>query len=177
MRMNQEQKITAQIVVNQYSEKELVDIFEKYGEEPFASKIAKMILIKRKESVIDTTHKLEEICFLSYPPGMRHRSKHPALRVFQALRLYVNQELEVLEQALPQWFQLLSPQGRLGVISFHSLEERIVKHTFLHWSKEEYSGIAKILTKKPLIASEQELIYNPRARSAKLRVVEKNEKY
>jgi len=177
MRMNKHQEISAEIVVNTYSEKELSEIFEKYGEEPFAAKIAKMILSKRKEYKINSTTKLEEICFLSYPPSMRFRNKHPALRVFQALRLYVNQELEVLENALPKWFNLLSPLGRLGIISFHSLEDRIVKHTFLNWSKELHLGTAHIITKKPVVASEQELIYNPRARSAKLRVVEKNEKH
>ncbi len=176
MRMNQFQEVSAKTIINQFNEVDLAEIFEKYGEEPFAKKIAKMVVIKRKELVIETTGQLEEICFLSYPPAMRHRNKHPALRVFQALRLYVNQELEVLESTLPKWFSLLSKGGRLGVISFHSLEDRVVKHTFLHWSKEIHSGIAKILTKKPVVASEQELIYNPRARSAKLRIVEKNEK-
>lgn len=173
MRMNQEQEISAELVINTFDEDDLVEIFEKYGEEPFGKKIAKMILAKRKESKIDTTSKLEEICFLSYPPAMRHRNKHPALRVFQALRLFVNQELEVLERALPKWFNILSPGGKLGVISFHSLEDRIVKHTFLDWSKVLYSDNVKILTKKPIVASEQELIFNPRARSAKLRVAEK----
>jgi 16S rRNA (cytosine1402-N4)-methyltransferase len=173
MRMNQNQEITAEEVINNGSEDELVEIFEKYGEEPFAKKIAKMIISKRTTKLIKTTAELEEICFLAYPPAMRHRHKHPALRVFQALRLYVNQELEVLERALPKWFNILSAGGRLGVISFHSLEDRIVKHTFLKWSKELWSDKVKILTKKPIISSEHEKIHNPRSRSAKLRVVEK----
>lgn len=173
MRMNQEQKLSAKEVVNTYDEEELTEIFEKYGEEPFAKKIAKMIVVKRKEKKIETTADLEEICFLSYPPQMRHKGKHPALRAFQALRLYINKELEVLEEALPKWFSLLSPMGRLGVISFHSLEDRIVKHTFLKWSKEIWSDTTKILTKKPVISGEEEKIHNPRSRSAKLRVIEK----
>lgn len=173
MRMNQQQELTAEDVINDSDEEELCKIFKDYGEEPFAKKIAKMIIEKRKKERIKTTAHLEEICFLSYPPAMRHRHKHPALRVFQALRLYVNQELEVLERALPQWFELLSPNGRLAVISFHSLEDRIVKHSFIKWSKELWSDKCKILTKKPIISGEQEIIHNPRARSAKLRVIEK----
>ncbi len=173
MRMDQNQEMTAEIAINSGSEEELTEIFEKYGEEPFAKKIAKMIVLKREDKKIETTSQLEEICFLAYPPAMRHRHKHPALRVFQALRLFVNQELEVLERALPKWFNFLSPGGRLGVISFHSLEDRIVKHTFLKWSKELWSDKVKILTKKPLVSSEHEIIHNPRARSAKLRIIEK----
>lgn len=173
MRMDQSHEMTAKIAVNNGSEEELIEIFEKYGEEPFAKKIAKMIVLKRKEQNIETTAQLEEICFLAYPPQMRHRHKHPAVRVFQALRLFVNQELEVLERALPKWFNFLAPGGKLGVISFHSLEDRIVKHTFIKWSKELWSDKVKILTKKPVISGEHEIIHNPRARSAKLRIVEK----
>ena len=173
MRMNRNQELSAKDVVNDFSQKELAEIFEKYAQEPFDKKIAAAIVKNRSERKIETTAQLEEICFLSYPPALRHKGKHPALRVFQAVRLFVNQELEVLEESLPKWFNHLSPGGRLGVISFHSLEDRIVKHSFLNWSKVIWLDKAKIITKKPIISGAQELLYNQRARSAKLRVIER----
>lgn len=173
MRMNQSQKLTAALIIKEYSEQELVEIFTELGEEPFAKKIAKEIVSQRKTNPIETTLQLEEICFRSYPVSMRHRGKHPALRVFQALRIEVNNELGVLKNSLPFLFESLSVEGRMGIITFHSLEDRIVKHTFLNWSKELYSDKCKILTKKPIIPGQEEIIYNPRSRSAKLRVLEK----
>lgn len=174
MRMNQNQKITAETLVNELTEGELEKIFSEYGEEPFSKKISKEIVLVRKKTRLETTSQLEEICFRCYPFKLRHRGKHPALRVFQALRIAVNDELNVLSKSLPELFGLLSNEGRLGVISFHSLEDRIVKHTFLNWSKELFSGKCNILTKKPIIPGPEEIIYNPRSRSAKLRVLEKH---
>ena len=167
---------TAADVVNNYSESELIRIFKLYGEEKLSSEIAGAIVEERKDNPIERTKQLVKIILDVYRTKL-HSEKdipwigglHPATKVFQALRIEVNHELEVLKQALPQAVEALAPQGRLAVISFHSLEDRIVKQYF---QKIAGSHI-KVITKKPVVATDAEARENPRARSAKLRVVEK----
>lgn len=162
MRMDQTQPITAADLLNTAPEKELADIFYYYGEERFSRRIARYIVGHRPFTT--TTQLAQAIAHLL--PGSRQRI-HPATRVFQALRIAVNQELTSLEKFLevvPQWLQ---PQGRIGIISFHSLEDRIVKHRF----REAQS--LRVLTKKPICPQDEELKQNPRARSAKLRIAER----
>jgi 16S rRNA (cytosine1402-N4)-methyltransferase len=185
MRMNQQSNLTAAKVVNTYSEAALLKLFKEYGEEPFAKVIASKIVTQRETTPLETTKQLEEICFLSYPKTMRHKSRHPATLVFQALRLEVNQELEVLKNVIDVFYEHLAPGGKLGIISFHSLEDRIVKHKFLelaapyksvgkkNYFREKESGFDPIVTKKPVTAMQDELSFNPRSRSAKLRVIQK----
>lgn len=166
MRMDQTQNLTAADIVNTWDETDLANLIYKYGEEKLSRRIARRIVEKRPFS---TTTELAETIFYSAPPAYRYGRIHPATRTFQALRIRVNRELEVLEtflQTAPLW---LKPKGRLAVISFHSLEDRIVKHTL----KE--SGILKIITKKPIEPTEAEVQSNPRARSAKLRIAERVE--
>ena len=162
---------TAAELLNSLDEEEIADIFWTYGEERFSRKIAANIVEKRKEKPIVTTKDLEDIIFHTYPKKMRFGKTHPATRCFQALRIVVNRELEVLENIIPNAVSLLKSGGRLVIISFHSLEDRIVKHRFKFLAKEE--KIVKILTKKPITPGEEELGENNRSRSAKLRVVEK----
>jgi 16S rRNA (cytosine1402-N4)-methyltransferase len=167
MRMDQRQTLTADDIVNGYVQHELTTIIRQYGEEPQAAKIAQSIVANRP---IHTTTKLATVIAGAFRRG---RPKvHPATRTFQALRLKVNDELEQLYRALPIWIDLLRPDGRLVVISFHSLEDRFVKQTFIGES-QGYEARLKLLTKKPVVASRQELVFNPRARSAKLRAVVK----
>ena len=162
---------TAAELLNSLDEEEIADIFWTYGEERFSRKIAANIVEKRKEKPIVTTKDLEDIIFHTYPKKMRFGKTHPATRCFQALRIVVNRELEVLENIIPNAVSLLKSGGRLVIISFHSLEDRIVKHRFKFLAKEE--KIVKILTKKPITPGEEELGENNRSRSAKLRVVVK----
>lgn len=162
--------ITAQNIVNKYDEKELADIFWRYGEERFAKKIARKIINERKLDSIKTTFDLVRIIKKATPSWYHHRRIHPATKTFQALRIAVNDELGNLIKFLPQAFGALANGGRLAIISFHSLEDRIVKN-FYKQKKEE--GLAKILTKNPIRPSEAEINQNPRSRSAKLRVLEK----
>jgi 16S rRNA (cytosine1402-N4)-methyltransferase len=175
MRMDYDnsQKETASDIVNNYREEELADIFFHYGEERYARRIARNICTQRKTNPITTTKELENLIFHSYPEKERHRGTHPATRSFQALRIAVNAELKVLEESLESLFSILSDGGRLCVISFHSLEDRIVKHTFKE-IVEKNLNCATILTKKPILPSDQELQENFRSRSAKLRVIEKS---
>lgn len=166
MRMDQRQKLSAADIVNRYDEKTLSDIFYEYGEERLSRKIAKKIVEKRP---ITTTKKLEEIVFYTYHPKARKGRLHPATKVFQALRIAVNGELDALKDLLnyaPQW---LNPGGKIGIISFHSLEDRIVKNTF------RSHDLLRVITKKPIVATEEEIQNNPRARSAKLRFAELKE--
>lgn len=167
MRMDQGQVLTAADVINTYSERDLADIFYHYGEERFSRRIARKIVSKRP---ITTTTALAQIVASSFPPPKgRHRRIHPATRVFQALRIAVNQELQVLEQfidAAPTWLQ---PGGRIGIISFHSLEDRIVKVHF------RQNPLLQVITKKPIVASDQERTENGRSRSAKLRIAERRD--
>lgn len=162
--------MTAAEAVNRLDEKELADIFWQYGEERFSRRIAKKIVEARKRKRILTTFDLIEAVKTSVPRSYERGRLHPATRVFQALRIYVNQELENLKEVLPQAVEILAPEGRLAVISFHSLEDRIVKNFFREAKKE---GKSEILTKKPVVPSDEEIKSNPRSRSAKLRVVRK----
>lgn len=164
MRMDQRQSLTAADVINQWDAPQLAEAFYKYGEERLSRQIARRIVEKRP---FQTTTELADAIAHSVPPKYRHGRIHPATRVFQALRIVVNQELASLETFLnraPHW---LKPEGRIGMISFHSLEDRIVKHTLRD------SPLLRILTKKPITAQEKELADNPRSRSAKLRLAER----
>ena len=169
MRMNPEQKLTAYEVVNRYSERELARIIKEYGEERFAHRIARVIVQYRRKKPIETTLELAKIVESAVPKGF-YKKIHPATKTFQALRIEVNRELESLKNALIKVPKLLKPGGRVAVISFHSLEDRIVKHTFRHFERE---GTLKVLTKKPLTPSEEEIKINPPSRSAKMRVAER----
>jgi 16S rRNA (cytosine1402-N4)-methyltransferase len=172
MRMDQRQEFSAKSLVNDYSAEDIEQILRDFGEERFANRISERIVEQRKVQEINTTKQLEEICFLCYPVKSRHKKPHPATRTFQALRIAVNRELEVLEKSIDMMLAALEVNGKLGIISFHSLEDRIVKHSFKRRflaNKSEW----KILTKRPLIASDEEIKNNPRSRSAKLRVIQK----
>ena len=174
MRMDfqNERLYTAAEVLNTFDEEDIADIIFKYGEERLSRRIAKNIVEARSDKKIETTKELENICFHAYPVSQRHKKTHPATKTFQALRIFVNRELEVLENTLEKLYDLLLPGGVLAVISFHSLEDRIAKHKF----KEIFQinkKTAKILTKKPVYPSESELSENSRSRSAKLRVLQK----
>lgn len=166
MRMNSQQSLTAAEIINHWDETTLADIFYHYGEERYSRKIARRILQKRPFS---TTTELASAIALCFPPKKRYGRIHPATRVFQALRIAVNNELDYLKAFLEKSPYWLKPQGRLVIISFHSLEDRIVKHTF-----REHSEL-KVITKKPITATPEESRENPRARSAKLRIAEKIE--
>lgn len=169
MRMDQKLAITAKDLVNGLNKGELMELFTKYGEEPFAKRIAQKIVEERETAPITTTTKLARLIAKVYPRG--NHKVHPATKVFQALRIAVNDELVSLESALPQAMALLKGNGRLCVISFHSLEDRIVKYTFAKWQKE---GLGKIITEKPIEPTEEEREENRRSRSSKLRIFQKN---
>ena len=169
MRMDRDQELTAEVLVNQTPEKELADLIYLYGEERFSRRIASRIVEARKRARIEDTQTLADICRGVYPKKRHHRI-HPATRTFQALRIAVNDELGQLERNLNTALHLLAPGGRAVIISFHSLEDRIVKHGFRGLAKE---GGFHILTKRPLVAGEEELAANPAARSAKLRIIER----
>ncbi|UCD16161.1 MAG: 16S rRNA (cytosine(1402)-N(4))-methyltransferase RsmH [Candidatus Omnitrophota bacterium] len=170
MRMDRNYFLSAYDLVNNLSEEELINIFRKYGEERYARRIARFIIEARKISPISTTTQLTRVILRAAPVRSRRFRIHPATRIFQALRIAVNRELGVLEKALSRSISLLNKGGRIGVISFHSLEDRIVKHTFKSFAS---SGTLKILTKKPLTPTESEKEENIASRSAKLRVAEK----
>lgn len=174
MRMNIEDDEVekASDILNKYTEENIANIIYEYGEERYSRRIAKRIIEKRSESPIKTTKELEEICFLSYPSHERHKRIHPATKTFQALRIYVNRELEVLEKTIEKLFRMLDENGLLLVISFHSLEDRIVKHKFKEIFQIDRNTV-KILTKKPQLPSDEEVSENPRSRSAKLRVIQR----
>jgi len=167
MRMDQRAELTAATVVNTYSQVELEGILRQYGEEPRARTIVAAIVNKRPFS---TTTELAEAIAHVMPRGSK---VHPATRSFQAIRIAVNDELGQLERSLPMWFQLLKPGGRLGVISFHSLEDRIVKQAFADVAGDRYDADYRLLTKHPVVADDTETVSNPRARSAKLRVLQR----
>lgn len=171
MRMDQRQKLSAIEVINNYREEELRQIFFELGEEPFSRQIARAIVIRRREKPIATANELLDIIRSATPPKYRHtRRVHYASKIFRALRMEVNHELEALRSVLPQAIKRLKKGGRLVVISFHSLEDRIVKHFFREMKNE---GIVEILTKKPIAPTSEETALNPRADSAKLRAIEK----
>lgn len=163
---------TAADVLNSLREDEIADMIFKYGEERYSRRIAKAIVEFRSNERLDRTKQLEDIVFHSYPKNLRHKKIHPATKTFQALRIFVNRELEVLENTLQKLFDLLADDGILAVISFHSLEDRIVKHRFKEIF-QTHTNTAKILTKKPLYPSEEEVAENSRSRSAKLRLLQK----
>lgn len=169
--------LTAKEIINTYSQAELEWIFKMYGEEPLAKEIAIAICIARKKQPLVTTKDLVNIILDVYRTKLKSTREipwiggiHPATKVFQALRIETNQELEVLKQFLPQAMEVLSTGGRLAIITFHSLEDRIVKHFF---KALEIKRHVRLLSKKPVIATPEELVINPRSRSAKLRVIEK----
>lgn len=164
MRMNRSQTTTAAEIVNHWDEKELADLIYNYGEERLSRRIARRIVEKRP---FTTTTELADAIFYSVPHKYRHGRIHPATRTFQALRIAVNQELEVLETLLKRAPDWLKPGGRLAIISFHSLEDRIVKYAFREDER------LKIITKKPIIAEADEVEENVRSRSAKLRIAER----
>lgn len=168
MRQDQNQSLDAYQVVNTYKEAELAEILRMYGEEPRAHKIAREIVRNRP---IKTTTQLAQVVSRVWPAGTS--KVHPATRTFQAIRIAVNDELGQLEQALPLWIDLLKPAGRLCVISFHSLEDRLVKQALQEAGGNGYDAILSILTKHPVGPDSNEIAFNPRARSAKLRAAAK----
>ena len=184
MRMNKENPISAYEVINNYSKEELNNIFYKYGEDKFSRNIAKKIVERRKEKPIETTLELVEIIKSAVPMKFR-KEKHPARQIFQAIRIEVNHELDVLLPALEQALELINIGGRVAVITFHSLEDRIVKKYFKEKCKiddkikglpiipEEYLPNYKLVVNKAILPSKEELEHNSRARSAKLRVIER----
>ncbi|MCB9816988.1 16S rRNA (cytosine(1402)-N(4))-methyltransferase RsmH [Candidatus Nomurabacteria bacterium] len=167
MRMDQRQTLTAETVVNEWSAESLEQILRNYGEEPKARRIAKAIVAHRP---IATTSELANI--VARTTG-RWTGKHPATRTFQAIRIAVNDELRLLERVMPLWVAILRPGGRLGIISFHSLEDRLVKRFFLEHGGDRFDASLSIVTKQPVVAGSQEIAINPRSRSAKLRVAAK----
>jgi 16S rRNA (cytosine1402-N4)-methyltransferase len=176
MRMNHhsDEFLTAEEIVNTYREEDLVRIFQEYGEEKYSKRIAIKICEERKTKRIVTTKDLENIVFHCYPKEHRHGKTNPSTRVFQALRLEVNRELEVLNHTIDQLIPLLKMGGRLAIISFHSLEDRIVKNAFRNASLSLELPI-DVLTKKPILPTEAEILNNSRSRSAKLRILERIE--
>ena len=185
MRMDQRQTRTACEIVNEYEEQELYRILRDYGEEPFAKNIAKHIVIMRDQEPVTTTFQLVECIKRAIPAKIREKGGHPAKRTFQALRIELNQELLVLQNSLSEMVDALAPGGRIAIITFHSLEDRIVKQCFRTAENPcicppdfpvcvcGRKSKGKVITKKPVTASEQELSENPRAHSAKLRVFER----
>ena len=164
MRMDQRQDLTAAEAINHWDVTKLADVFYTYGEERLSRRIARRIVEQRP---FQTTTQLAETIAYSVPKSYRYGRIHPATRVFQALRIAVNRELDVLETFISQAPEWLKPGGRIAIISFHSLEDRIVKHRFRE------SSLLKVLTKKPILPQETETSENPRARSAKLRIAER----
>ena len=185
MRMDRRSGIDAKHVVNTYSEKELCDIITKYGEEKWAVRIAKFIVERRKTKEIETTYELVDIIKAAVPQGARKDGPHPAKRTFQAIRIEVNGELRILEKAIRDGVNSLKLGGRMAIITFHSLEDRIVKDTFNSLADActcpknfpvcvcGNKNSVKVITRKPILPSDEEIEANPRARSAKLRICEK----
>lgn len=161
---------TARDIVNDWKEESLADIIYGYGEERFSRRIAKAIVKAREDAPIETSKQLAEIIWGAYPAIARKGRIHPATKTFQALRITVNDELGALKKLLQDGFEILAPGGRLAIISFHSLEDRLVKRFFEEKTRDQQ---ALKLIKKPIVASDEEREENPRSRSAKLRVIEK----
>ena len=172
MRMDQTQKVTAADLVNHLPEKELADVIFAYGEERYSRRIARAIVQARSAGLIQTTQALVSVLEGALPYAYKKGRLHFATRTFQALRIRVNRELDLLEPALRDAVDLLKVGGRVCVVAFHSLEDRIVKHTFRSMAQGEHPRVA-LLVKKPVIPSALEIQHNPRARSAKLRVAER----
>lgn len=185
MRMDQDLEISAKDIVNTYSESEITRIIKDYGEEKWASRIAKFVVEERKKKDIETTFELVEIIKNAIPASARRNGPHPAKRTFQALRIEVNRELDVLKDSIERFVHRLNPGGRIAIITFHSLEDRIVKNIFKYLEKDcicppaspictcDKKKEIKILTRKPITASDEELKENKRSHSAKLRIAEK----
>ena len=185
MRMDQRNPMTAKDIVNEYSENELFRIIRDYGEDKFAKNIAKHIVRARKEKEILTTNELTEVIKAAIPMKVRKNTGHPSKKTFQAIRIELNKELEVLKDTLDEMIELLDDRGRICIITFHSLEDRIVKSIY---RKNENpctcpsnfpicicgnKSKGRVITRKPIIPSEEELEYNRRSKSAKLRVFER----
>lgn len=185
MRMDQNQPLSAFEVVNEWPEKKLADLIYRYGEERFARRIARQIVQKRAQAPIESTLELVECIKQSIPAKARSHGPHPAKRTFQAIRIAVNDELQALAEALKQTVSFLAPRGRIVVITFHSLEDRICKQFFQRESQGcvcppdfpqcvcARKRVLKVITKKPIVPSRKEVEENPRSRSAKLRIAEK----
>ncbi len=182
MRMDQRQSLTARDIINQYTEMELYRVIRDYGEEQFAKNIAKHIVRAREDKAIETTGELNEIIKAAIPAKMRAAGGHPSKRTFQAIRIECNRELEVLRDSLDELIDMLNPGGRICIITFHSLEDRIVKTAF---KKNEnpctcppdfpvcvcgQASKGRVVTRKPILPSDEEILANKRAKSAKLRV-------
>ena len=185
MRMDQRQQLTAREIVNTYSEADLFRVIRDYGEHKFAKNIAKHIVIERQKAPIETTGQLNEIIRHAIPMKFQKTAGHPSKRTFQAIRIELNRELDVLRESLDDMIEMLNPGGRICIITFHSLEDRIVKSAF---RKNENPCICpshfpvcvcgnvskgKVITRKPILPSEEELEYNSRSKSAKLRIFER----
>lgn len=185
MRMDISQDLSGWDVVNKYSKKELERIIKEYGEERWAARIAEFIETERQIKAIDTTGDLVDVIKKAIPSGARKDGPHPAKRTFQAIRIEVNKELEILKDSINKAVKLLNTGGRICIITFHSLEDRIVKETFKELNLDcicppempicvcNKKKELNIVTKKPILPSEKEIEFNPRARSAKLRIGEK----
>lgn len=185
MRMDREQELTAHHIVNEWDERDIARILDRYGEEKFARNIARSMIKQRQLEPIATTSQLAEIVKNAIPAATRRTGGHPAKRSFQALRIAVNDELGAEEEALEAAVRCTAPQGRISVITFHSLEDRICKQTFAQYVEKctcppdfpmcvcGNEGVLKLVNRKPIVPSDAELEANPRARSAKLRIAEK----
>ncbi|EGT3615666.1 16S rRNA (cytosine(1402)-N(4))-methyltransferase RsmH [Clostridium perfringens] len=185
MRMNRENDFSAYEIVNTYSEDDLYRIIKEYGEEKFAKRIASFIVKNREEKNIETTLELVEIIKAAIPAKARREGPHPAKRTFQAIRIEVNKELEIISKTILDGVKKLNKGGRMAIITFHSLEDRIVKNTFKELANpctcpSEFpvcvcnrNPEVKLISRKPIEASKEELEFNPRSRSAKLRIIEK----
>ena len=186
MRMDQRQKMTAKDIVNDYSESDLYRVIRDYGEDRFAKNIAKHIVIARGKGPIETTGQLNEIIRQAIPMKIQKTSGHPSKRTYQAIRIELNRELEVLRDTLDDMIELLNPGGRICIITFHSLEDRIVKSAFRknenpctcpsHFPVCVCGNVSKgkVITRKPILPSEEELEENSRSKSAKLRIFERS---
>lgn len=187
MRMDREQHISAKVIVNEYPEGELFRIIKEYGEERYARNIARNICRKREDKPVETTFELVDIIRASMPAKARNGKGHPAKRTFQAIRIECNRELEVLREALDHMVDLLNDGGRISIITFHSLEDRMVKTSFRQYEDPctcppdfpvcvcGKKSKGKVITRKPILPSEEESAQNKRSKSAKLRVFEKRD--
>ena len=185
MRMDQRQQLTAREIVNTYSEADLFRVIRDYGEDKFAKNIAKHIVIERQKAPIETTGQLNEIIRHAIPMKFQKTAGHPSKRTFQAIRIELNRELDVLRESLDDMIEMLNPGGRICIITFHSLEDRIVKGAFRknenpctcpsHFPVCVCGNVSKgkVITRKPILPSEEELEYNSRSKSAKLRIFER----
>lgn len=184
MRMDDRQELSAEVVVNEYSEMELFHVIRRYGEDKFAKNIARHIVTEREKEPIRSTGRLAEVISRAIPMKIKKQGGHPAKRTFQAIRIEVNRELEVLEQTLHELIDLLNPGGRLCIITFHSLEDRIVKKAFRNAENPctcppdfpvcvcGNVSRGRVITRKPVLPTEREREENPRSKSAKLRIFE-----